>query len=313
MSKILITGGAGFIGSHLADKFITLGHDVVIVDNLSSGRLSYINPKAKFYLADIREQILDKIFSIEKPDIIYHLAAQMSVPYSVEYPAFDLDVNLRGLLNLLDLSVRYNVQNFIFSSSGGAIYGDVDEFPTTEKTFPKPISPYAITKFTSEHYLNFYYSQFGLNYVVLRLANVYGPRQMTAHESGVVTIFIQNVLKSQPVKIYTYPNQQGGMYRDYVFVDDVVSAFLKVERHAKPDIFNIGTGKPTNTLEILKLTELITGVRVPHSFGPPRHGDLERNCLNVEKAGNELLWIPKVALKDGLNLTIEYFKIAMGL
>jgi UDP-glucose 4-epimerase len=313
MSKILITGGAGFIGSHLSDKLITVGHDVVIVDNLVSGRLSYVNPKSKFYLADIRDDIIEKIFSIEKPDIVYHLAANWSVPYSVENPKYDLDVNLRGLLNLLEQAVRFNCKNFIFTSSGGTIYGDVDEYPTTEKTEPKPYAPYAITKVSSERYLNFYFQHYGLNYSVLRLGNAYGPRQMSAHESGVVTIFIKSVLNGDPVKIYTFPQQHGGMDRDYIFIDDIVNALVKAENLQKPEIINIGTGLPTNTLTILETIEKITGQKIQHSFRPPRQGDLERNCLNIDKAKEILNWTPKVSLYDGLNLTIEYFKIALGL
>ena len=308
MSKIIITGGAGFIGSHLADKLVNEGEQVVIIDNLYSGRLSYINPKAKFYLADIREDIIDKIFEIEKPDIVYHLAAQMSVPFSVENPIFDMDVNIKGLLNLLQCSVKHQIKKFVFSSSGGAIYGETDDYPTTEMTQPEPFSPYAIAKYTSEHYLSFYKKQHGLDYVVLRFANVYGPRQVSAHESGVVTIFVQNVLQGKPVKIYSYPHQSGGMYRDYVFVADVVSALSKSRSYAGTDIFNVGTGKPTSTLELFEYIKELSGKSVEHSFGPPRQGDLTRNCLNIDKSKSVLGWEPQYDIKKGLESTLEYFR-----
>jgi UDP-glucose 4-epimerase len=308
MSKIIITGGAGFIGSHLADKLIEQGEQIVIVDNLYSGRLSYINPKAKFYLADIRDEVIDKIFEIEKPDIVYHLAAQMSVPFSVENPIFDMDINIRGLLNILQASVKHEVKKFVFSSSGGAIYGESEEYPTTENTQPEPFSPYAIAKYTSEHYLSFYKKQHGLDYVVTRFANVYGPRQVSAHESGVVTIFVQHVLSGKPVKIYSYPHQTGGMYRDYVYVADVVSALAKAKDYQGTDIFNVGTGVPSSTLELFDMVKEISGLSVEHSFGPPRQGDLTRNCLNIDKSKSILGWSPEYDLRKGLELTLDYFK-----
>ena len=312
MSKVLITGGAGFIGSNLADTLITSGDEVIIIDNLYSGRISYVNPKAKFYLADIRDDIIDNVFNVEKPDIVIHLAAQMSVPFSVEDPKFDLDVNLKGLLNLLDASVKNKVEKFIFSSSGGTVYGDV-QYPVSEEAPLKPFPPYAITKTTSEHYLDFYRKQYGLEYVVLRFANVYGPRQVSAHESGVVTIFTEKFLKKEPAVIYTFPNQKGGMRRDYIYVSDVVSGIEASMKYKKTDVFNLGTGIATETLEIIKTLSDIQGYSIEHSFGPPRDGDLEETYLIIDKAKELLNWEPKVMLKDGLSRTVDYFKTIMDM
>lgn len=307
MSRVLITGGAGFIGSNLVDYLVQNNQDVIVLDNLYTGKLEYINPKAKFYLADIRGQIVDKIFSIEKPDVVVHLAAQMSVPYSVANPKFDLDVNLNGLLNLLESSVKHGVTKFVFSSSGGTVYGDV-QYPVAEDCILKPFPPYAISKTCSEHYLNFYKSQYGLNNVILRFANVYGPRQLSAHESGVVTIFAQKILKKEPACIYTFSNQTGGMKRDYIYIDDVVKALVNAIDFNGSDVFNIGTGIPTKTLDLLNILCDITGYKIDYTFGSPRDGDLEETYLIIEKAKKILNWTPQVTLPAGLQKTLDYFK-----
>ncbi len=307
MSKILITGGAGFIGSNLADKLVAQGDEVVIIDNLFTGKLEYVNPKAKFYLTDIRDKVIENIFAIEKPEIVIHLAAQMSVPYSVENPRLDLDINLKGLLRLLDASVKENVKKFVFSSSGGTVYGDV-QYPVDETACLKPFPPYAITKTSSEHYLEFYRKQYGLEYSVLRFANVYGPRQVSAHESGVVTIFTTKFLQKEPAIIYRFPNQPGGMKRDYIYIDDVVEALNKAMHFNASDVFNIGTGVPTETLKLLEVLSEIFGYDIDYSFGPPRDGDLEETYLIVDKAEKILDWKYKVGLKEGLEKTVEYFK-----
>lgn len=308
MAKILITGGAGFIGSHLADKLIDDGHKVIILDNLYSGQIEYINPQAKFFLADVRNDIIDKIFETEKPEIVFHLAAQMSVPYSVENPVFDMDINIKGILNLLQASTKHGVKKFVFSSSGGAVYGDAKEYPTTENYPPEPFSPYAIAKFASEMYVKFYYNHHKINYSICRFANVYGPRQISAHESGVVTIFAQNILNKFPSRIYTYSHQSGGMYRDYIYVSDVVDGLIASMNHSNPDIFNIGTGIPLSTLDIYQKIQEITGNIVDYTFGEPRKGDIARNCLNIDKSKLLLGWSPKYDINDGLIETINYFK-----
>jgi UDP-glucose 4-epimerase len=308
MPKILVTGGAGFIGSHLADRLVDLGHEVVCIDNLMTGRVDNVNPKAKLLINDIRDEAISRIFEIEKPEYVFHLAAQMSVPHSVDDPKFDLDVNGMGLINLLENSVKHGVKKFIFSSSGGAIYGDADEFPTTENFNPVPMSPYAITKLVSEKYLHFYKEHYGLNFTVLRYANVYGPRQANAHESGVVTIFVSRILKEQDCKIYTYPETDQGMLRDYVYVGDVVNANIKAIESGDNDIFNIGTGTPTSTLDLFNAVSEKSGINVNYELGPPRKGDIRRSCLKIDKAKTYLGWEPEFDLNNGLTDTLEYFR-----
>lgn len=305
--KAIVTGGAGFIGSHLVDKLIEEGHQVIIIDNLSSGQKNQINAKAKFYLADIRDESIDKIFEIEKPELVFHLAAQMSVPFSVENPKFDLDVNGNGILNLLQASVKHKIKKFVFSSTGGAIYGDAEIIPTTEEEKPVPLAPYGISKFLSENYLNFYKEHFGLNYTVLRYANVYGPRQVNAHESGVITIFVRGVLEDKALKIYAYEDQPDGMIRDYVFVADVVSANI-VAINSDSGTYNIGTGVSTKTKDIYDLVCKIANKKVDLSFHPPRPGDIKANTLNNSFAKEKLNWEPKYNLKKGMESTVNYFK-----
>jgi UDP-glucose 4-epimerase len=218
--KILVTGGAGFIGSHVVDAYLELGHEVVVVDNLSSGSIENLNPKAKFYKMDIRDSDIEDLFKNEKPDIVNHHAAQMDVRKSVEDPIYDADVNIIGSLNLLQNCIRYGVKKFIFASTGGAIYGEQDYFPADEEHPTRPLSPYGVAKLTVEKYLYFYKEVHGLNYVVLRYANIYGPRQNPHGEAGVVAIFTSKMLKGEQPVI----NGDGFQTRDYTFVGDVVRA-----------------------------------------------------------------------------------------
>ncbi|RLG28585.1 UDP-glucose 4-epimerase, partial [Methanosarcinales archaeon] len=225
--KILVTGGAGFIGSNVVDGYIREGHDVVVVDNLFTGKRENVNPKARFYKADIRSEEIREIIKEERPDVINHHAAQISVPESVRDPLFDADVNIKGILNLLESAVRYGVKKFIFISSGGAIYGEAEEFPTSESYEPRPLSPYAISKYCSEYYLSYYSHQYGLKFTTLRYANIYGPRQIPHGEAGVVAIFMNNILSGKKSVLYHFPEDKEGMIRDYCFVEDVVEANIK--------------------------------------------------------------------------------------
>lgn len=306
--KILITGGAGFIGSHVADAYLAAGHDVVIVDNLSTGSRSNLNPQAKFYRLDISDPELSSIFAAEKPDIVNHHAAQASVPLSIAAPLKDAATNVLGVINLLQNCVQYHVNKIIYISSGGAIYGEAEEYPTTETYPPNPLSFYAIHKLVGENYLHFYHHQYGLDYTVLRYANVYGPRQMAAKESGVISLFISQMLSGRVPTINRYADEPDGMLRDYVFVQDVVQANLKALTQGSGEAINIGTNVETSTLELFHEIEAQLQTGFQPGFGEPRLGDLHRSRIANQKAKALLAWEPHYSLKEGLTLTIEYFK-----
>ena len=302
--KCLVTGGAGFIGSHLVDKLIKEGHKVVVIDNLSTGRKENLNPKAKFYKIDICSYRISQIFKKEKPEVVFHYAAQIDVRKSVKDPVEDAKINILGTLNILENCKKYNIRKVIFASTGGAIYGDADIVPTPE-TYPElPLSPYGIAKLTIEKHLSYYYKVFGLPYVSLRLANVYGPRQNSKGEAGVVAIFCDKMLsKKQPII-----NGSGRQTRDFVFVGDVVEANILALKKNKIGIFNIGTAKETNVNTIFKKLKELTGSKCKEIHGPALLGEQKRSCLNFLKAKKELNWQPKYSLDKGLNKTVEWFK-----
>jgi UDP-glucose 4-epimerase len=312
--KILVTGGAGFIGSNVVDGYIAGGHDVVVVDNLYTGKRENVHPNAKFYDLDIRDKALREVFEAEKPEVVNHHAAQMSVPASVEDPLFDADVNVIGLLNILEGSVKHGARKVIFSSSGGAIYGETDMLPTAEDHPLRPHSPYAITKLISEHYLEFYRQHYRLDYTVLRYANVYGPRQIPHGEAGVVAIFMENIMREEVPVIYHHEDEPEGMTRDYCYVGDVFRANeLALDRGAA-DIFNIGTGVETSTsmlygaiLSLMREEGYAADAQYdsPRS-GPARPGDLRRSCLSPEKALKLLGWRPEDDLVSGLRKTLRW-------
>ncbi len=311
--KILVTGGAGFIGSHVVDGYIREGHQVVVVDNLFTGKLQNLNPEARFYIADVREEVIKKIFEIEKPDVVNHHAAQMSVPDSVRDPRFDADVNIMGILNLLENSVKYGVKKFIFISTGGAVYGETDRIPADEDTLPRPLSPYAITKYSSENYLRYYHAQYGLNYTVLRYANIYGPRQVPHAEAGVVSIFMNMLSQGQLPTIFHYPEEPDGMTRDYCFVYDVVKANILALQRGDSQILNIGTSIETTTGQLYR--KILDKMRnhglcrdkkfdTPNK-GPARAGDLRRSALSFQRAKDILGWSPEYDLDSGIEETIK--------
>jgi UDP-glucose 4-epimerase len=305
--KVLITGGAGFIGSHVADSYIGAGHDVIIVDNLATGNTKNIPKKAKFYLLDIGSPELDKLFDLEKPEIVNHHAAQISVTVSARDPIHDARVNALGLLNLLGTAVRHSIKKFIFISTGGAIYGDTEDMPTPEEHPPEPISPYGIHKFLGEQYLRFYASAHGLNYTVLRYANVYGPRQNPMGEAGVVSIFINTLLKGETPTIFAYPEEPEGMLRDYVYVEDVARANLLAADHGAGELVNIGTGITTTTEVLYRTISSSFDDPATAKRGEARPGDLRRSCLDIRKANKILGWKPSVGLEEGLSSTVKYF------
>jgi len=302
--KILVTGGAGFIGSHIADELISLGHEVVVIDNLETGNLNNLNPEAKFYLTDIRAKELEKIFAIEKFDVIYHQAAQMDVRRSVRDPLFDADVNVKGTLNLLQNAVRFGIKRFIFASTGGAIYGEQEVFPCDETHPTKPVSPYGITKLSVEKYLFFYAGEYDLTYTIFRYANVYGPRQNPHGEAGVVAIFAQKLLnREQPVI-----NGDGLQTRDYVFVKDVVKANIAGLTAPANEIFNIGTGVETDVNTIFNLINQAAGSGAEEKHGSAKPGEQKRSVISYEKAKKVLGWEPSLTIKQGIEETVLYFK-----
>ncbi|NLM53410.1 MAG: NAD-dependent epimerase/dehydratase family protein [Firmicutes bacterium] len=307
--KILVTGGAGFIGSTVVDAYIAAGHDVVVVDNLDSGRMENVNPQAKFYLMDVRSPDLKKVFELEKIDVINHHAAQKSVPHSVEDPILDAQINILGILNLLELAVEYGVKRVIFSSTGGALLGDAEVIPTPEESPVQTISPYTITKYTSEKYLEFYRLTHGLTYVVLRYANVYGPRQIAEGECGVTPIFLDNLLNDRPSKLYAYPDMPDGCTRDYVYVGDVARANVLALEKGDNLIFNIGTGQEVSTSQVYRYLQAATGkYDVPLIPAGARVGDLRRSALDITRAREVLGWEPQVDFPTGLKETVAYFQ-----
>lgn len=302
--KILVTGGAGFIGSHLVDGFIAKGHDVVVVDNLVSGQMENLNPKAKFYLMDIRAETIDKVFEAEKFDVLCHQAAQMDVRKSVADPIFDADVNVKGTLNLLQNCVKHGVKKVLFASTGGAIYGEQDFFPADESHPTRPLSPYGITKHTVEKYLFFYAEQYGLKYAITRYANVYGPRQSPHGEAGVVAIFTSRLLAGEQPVI----NGDGGQTRDYVYVGDVARANLLALEHPQNDIFNVGTSIENDVNALFNILNAATGGHAEEKHGPGMPGEQRRSVIAYDKAKTVLGWTPQVMLEEGLNNTVDFFK-----
>ncbi len=302
--NILVTGGAGFIGSHVVDSYIELGHNVIVVDSLLTGSLENLNPKAKFYKIDIRDDKIEEIFKSEKIDAINHHAAQMDVRKSVEDPIYDADVNIIGSLKLLQLGVKYGVKKFIFASTGGAIYGEQDYFPADEEHPTRPLSPYGVAKLTVEKYLYFYKEVHGLNYIALRYANIYGPRQNPHGEAGVVAIFTSKMLKGEQPVI----NGDGLQTRDYTYVGDVVRANVLALNYDKSDVFNVGTGIETDVNTLFHKLKALTGANCEEFHGPAKPGEQRRSVISYEKIYKTLGWKPEVSLDEGLKLTVEFFK-----
>ncbi len=304
MAKILITGGAGFIGSNVADRMIELGHEVVIVDDLSSGSESNVNPKAKFIKMDIRDPKLKEVFEEEKPDYVDHHAAQMDVRKSVEDPMFDADVNVKGGLHVIMLALEYKVKKFIYASTGGAVYGEPEYLPVDEKHPVNAISQYGISKHTLEHYLFLYSYLYGLPYMVLRYPNVFGPRQNPHGEAGVNAIFIGMMLDGETPKIFG----DGTAIRDYVYVGDVVDANVTVMEKGDKGIYNLGWGRGISVNEIYKILQDLIGFENPPIYTEARAGEIQEVYLDATKAKSELGWEPKVMYEEGLQKTIDWFR-----
>jgi len=316
--KVLVTGGAGFVGSHIVDLFINNHYDVIIIDDLSSGKKENINRKAKLYQIDMNDIGIKSIISKEKPDYICHQAAQISVSYSVKNPKIDAQRNIMGLLNLLESSSSNDVKGIIFASSGGTVYGEPDCFPINEKVAFNPTSPYGIAKMSSEYYLRFYCKVYNLNYVSLRYGNVYGPRQDPYGEAGVIAIFIRKMLNGEVPTI----NGDGEYIRDYVYVEDVANAcllsmknMLKLAKLYEKNrlinqfvAFNIGTGQGISVNQLFSYLREIVDFSMQANYGPPRSGDLRKNLLDCQLAKETLNWESKYDIKSGLKKTVEWFK-----
>ncbi|CAI4033432.1 putative UDP-glucose 4-epimerase [Nitrospira tepida] len=301
--KVLVTGGAGFIGSHLVDRLVQEGHDVVVVDNLSTGKRKNVNRAATFYKADIQSSRLERVFRNERPSVIMHLAAQMNVRRSVDDPMFDASVNILGTLNVIEQAARHGARKVVFASSGGAIYGEQDIFPAPESHPTRPLSPYGISKLSGEHYLSYYQRASGIQAVSLRFANVYGPRQDPEGEAGVVAIFIQKMLTGEQPVI----NGNGRQTRDFVFVEDVVEANLLVMGQGIEGVFNVGTSSETTVNELFAILKELTKSDCKEVHGPAKKGEQLRSTIDATKLRQQLGWEPKVGLSDGLRKTVEYF------
>jgi UDP-glucose 4-epimerase len=302
--NILVTGGAGFIGSHIADACIKEGHAVTIIDDLSMGKMENVNPKATFVNMDIRSKEIPQLFEKGKFQTVIHLAAQMDVRKSVDDPQFDASVNILGSVNLLEQSKRTGVKKFVFASTGGAIYGEQEYFPADEKHPLHPISPYGISKASIEKYLYYYKEVFGLQYVSLRFGNVYGPRQNPHGEAGVIAIFTSKMLAGEQPVI----NGDGKQTRDYVYVGDVVNANLFAITYEHSGIFNVGTGIETNVNQLFSILKEVTGSKCEEIHAPAKKGEQLRSVLNTTLLREKGNWKPRMELKEGLRQTVEFFR-----
>lgn len=301
--KISVTGGAGFIGSHLVDRLIEQGHTVQVIDNLSTGSLSNVNEKAQFLNMDIRSSELTKVWEEFKPDYVFHEAAQTMVPVSMKDPALDCDVNLMGLINVLNSCVQNGVKKIIMPSSA-AVYGDLDSLPLDETMAGKPSSFYGLTKLTTESYLELYAKNFNLPYICFRYANVYGPRQGHGGEGGVISIYCEHLQKGQDLAIFG----DGEQTRDFVYVDDVVEAnLLALEKPEVTGIYNVSTEKSTSLNELIGHFKDIVGKSFTVNYEAERAGDIKHSLLSIQKVHKDLAYSPKTELRDGLEKTYNYF------
>ncbi len=306
--KILVTGGAGFIASHVVDAYVAEGHTIVVVDDLSSGRKENLNPKAGFVHMDIRDKGLEKVFKDEAFDVVNHHAAQMDVRRSVADPQFDASINVIGGLNVFENARKHGVKKIIFSSTGGAIYGEQDYFPADEAHPLRPLSPYGITKLCTEKYLFYYRAVYGVDHVILRYANIYGPRQNPHGEAGVVAIFANRMIRTEQPVI----NGDGKQTRDYTFVGDVVRANVAALSYKGSNIFNVGTGVEHDVNFLFHQLRGHLHPSCQEHHGPAKLGEQMRSVISHARIKKELGWSPTISLEEGLRLTAEYFKKTAG-
>ncbi len=301
--RVLLTGGAGFIGSHVAEHLLASGHEVIVVDDLSSGKRENVPEGVRFFEEDIRSGC-EEVFQEFRPEVLCHQAAQMDVRRSVREPDFDADVNVLGTIRLLQNCVHYGVARVIFASSGGAVYGEQDEFPASEDHPQFPVSPYGVSKLAAERYLHYYHAQYGISHAALRYANVYGPRQDPHGEAGVVAIFSGN-LATQKVSTI---NGTGEQTRDYVYVGDVARAnVLALEGDPPSGAYNVGTAIETNVNQLYELLQRKSGKNLPAQHGPAKPGEQLRSSIDPARAGSAFRWRPEVALAAGLQETLQFF------
>jgi UDP-glucose 4-epimerase len=306
--KILVTGGAGFIASHVADAYIAAGHDVAILDDLSRGSLSNVNARARFYRGDVRDrEFVEQVFDKEMPEAVNHHAAQMDVRRGVREPVFDASVNILGSINLLEAAVARKVRRFVYISTAGAAYGEPKEMPVPETYAINPLTPYGISKHTVEHYLFTFSALYDLAYVVLRYGNVYGPRQSSKGEAGVFAIFCEQMLAGVRPVIYG----DGSKVRDYVYIEDVAQANVLALERGTGEIFNIAAGVPTTDYEVFAKVRDNLGIRgLEPDYVSKRPGEIDRIYLDISKAQRLLGWTPRVTLEEGAASTVRFFQQA---
>ncbi|MBK6656654.1 MAG: NAD-dependent epimerase/dehydratase family protein [Proteobacteria bacterium] len=303
--KCLVTGGAGFIGSHIVDALFEAGHEVVVVDDLSTGKRANLNPHARFYEMDIRSPELPALFAREKPDVVSHQAAQMDVRRAVREPAFDASVNVIGALNVLESARHSGVQKILFASTGGAVYGEPEHVPVEESHPIAPMSPYGLTKYTFEQYLGLYRRLYGMAYVALRYPNVYGPRQDPHGEAGVVAIFTRQMLAGEQPIIFG----DGSKSRDYVHVSDVAAATRMLVAYGdEGSVFNLGFGLEVTDRMIFDAVRDALGVKVEPRFGEVRPGEVSRIALDASRIRAARGWQPTLGYREGIARTVEWYK-----
>lgn len=304
--RILVTGGAGFIGSHVVDAYVAAGHEVAVLDNFSTGNETNLNTAAEVHRVDLRDQAaVEKVVASFRPEIVNHHAAQSEVPKSVADPGLDAHINIVGGLNLLKASVDHKVKKVIFISTGGALYGEPDVVPADEDHPVRPLSPYGTSKFSFEQYLGTFKRTFGLEFTVLRYANIYGPRQdFYAEEGRVVAIFASRMLERKPVTI----DGDGEQSRDMLHVGDAATANLAALERGDGEIFHVSTGVPVSVNDLFRKLAILTDYKIAPNHGPRRQGDVYRIALNNTRARRDLGWEPRVSLEEGLSLTVDYFR-----
>jgi UDP-glucose 4-epimerase len=302
--KVLVTGGAGFIGSHICDRLAEEGHELVVLDDLSTGHVEQVHSKARFYQMDLASPWLEELFRIEQPQAVIHQAAQASVRRSVEDPVFDARVNVLGIAALLQASVKHKVQRVLFASTGGALYGDATVTPTPEDYPTLPVSPYGASKLAGEGYLRTFHALHRLSYAGLRYANVYGPRQDPHGEAGVVAIFTRRLLSGEPVRI----NGDGRQTRDFVYVRDVADANARALLSPAVGSFNVGTGTETDINTIFSTLKRLTKSNQPAQHGPRLAGEQQRSVVNPGAIEAAMGWRPTTDLETGLEATVRHFR-----